>query len=134
MFGPAVNNTAFLHILYQTAVVSGNYNALQARLTEQVGGLSLTGSYTFAHALDNGSDPIVPGAGGSGLPRNPFNLANEYGNSDSDVRQRFVAAGTYALPIGHGQHYPVERICGAGLRGDTDLRHPTGADRSSLRT
>ena len=29
-----------------------------------MGGLSLTGSYTFAHALDNGSDPLRPGAGG----------------------------------------------------------------------
>src|SRR6185437_9013680 len=89
-FDPAVNNTAFFHILFQTSQVNGNYNALQTRLTEQVGGLSLTGSYTFAHALDNGSDPIVPGAGGAGLPRNPANLASEYGNSDSDVRQRFV--------------------------------------------
>jgi hypothetical protein len=116
-FNPAVNNTAFLHILFQTAAVNGNYNALQARLTEQVGGLSLTGSYTFAHALDNGSDPIVPGAGGSGLPRNPFNLANEYGNSDSDVRQRFVAAGTYALPIGHGQRFVSGGFLGRVLEG-----------------
>jgi hypothetical protein len=116
-FAPAVNNTAFLHILYQTAAVSGNYNALQARLTEQVGGLSLTGSYTFAHALDNGSDPIVPGAGGSGLPRNPGNLANEYGNSDSDVRQRFVAAGTYVLPIGHGQHFLSSGFAGRVFEG-----------------
>jgi hypothetical protein len=117
VFAPAVNNTAFLHILFQTAAVNGNYNALQTRLTEQVGGLSLTGSYTFAHSLDNGSDPLVPGAGGSGLPRNPLNLANEYGNSDSDVRQRFVAAGTYALPIGHGQHYLSSGFLGRALEG-----------------
>jgi len=116
-FDPAVNNTAFIHILLQTAAVNGNYNALQTRLTETVGGLSLTGSYTFAHALDNGSDPLVPGAGGSGLPRNPFSLANEYGNSDSDVRQRFVAAGTYALPIGHGQHYLSSGFMGRVFEG-----------------
>jgi Carboxypeptidase regulatory-like domain len=116
-FGPAVNNTAFFHILFQTAAVNGNYNALQARLTETVGGLSLTGSYAYAHSLDNGSDPLVPGAGGSGLPRNPFNLANEYGNSDSDVRQRFVAAGTYALPIGHGQHYLSNGFLGRAFEG-----------------
>ncbi len=116
-FDPAVNNTAFFHILFQTSEVNGNYNALQARLTEQVGGLSLTGSYTFAHSLDNGSDPLVPGAGGSGLPRNPFNVANEYGNSDTDVRQRFVAAGTYALPIGHGQRYLSSGLLGRVLDG-----------------
>ena len=116
-FGPVVNNTAFFHILFQTAAVNGNYNALQARMTEQVGGLSLTGSYTYAHALDNGSDPLVPGAGGAGLPRNPFSLANEYGNSDSDVRQRFVAGGTYALPIGHGQRFLSGGFLGRMLEG-----------------
>ncbi len=116
-FGPAVNNTAFFHQFYQTAAANGNYNALQARLTEQVGGLSLTGSYTFAHALDNGSDPLVPGAGGSAFPRNPFNLANEYGNSDTDIRQRFVAAGTYALPIGHGQRYLAGGFLGRVFEG-----------------
>jgi hypothetical protein len=116
-FGPAVNNTAFFHQFYQTAAANGNYNALQARLTEQVGGLSLTGSYTFAHALDNGSDPLVPGAGGSAYPRNPFNLADEYGNSDTDIRHRFVAAGTYALPIGHGQRYLAAGFLGRVLEG-----------------
>jgi hypothetical protein len=116
-FGPAVNNNAFFHILFQTAAVNGNYNALQFRMTEQVGGLSLTGSYAFAHSLDNGSDPLVPGAGGAGLPRSSFHLADEYGNSDTDVRQRFVAAGTYALPIGHGQHYLASGFLGRALEG-----------------
>ena len=116
-FGPAVPNTAFFHILFQTAEANGNYNALQFRMTEQVGGLSLTGSYSFAHSLDNGSDPLVQGAGGAGLPRSTFHLADEYGNSDSDVRQRFVAAGTYALPIGHGQHYLSGGFLGRALEG-----------------
>ena len=104
-FGPAVNNTAFYHELFQTSVVNGTYNALQAKVTGQAGGLTLTGSYTYAHSLDNGSDPIVPGAGGSGLPRNSFNLLPEYGNSDSDVRHRGTVAANYTLPIGTGQNY-----------------------------
>ncbi len=133
-FGPAVNNTAFFHILFQTAAVNGNYNALQFRMTEQVGGLSLTGSYAFAHSLDNGSDPLVPGAGGAGLPRSSFHLADEYGNSDTDVRQRFVAAGTYALPIGHGQHYPRQRIPWPGAGGHADFGYPAGANRIAVRT
>ncbi|MEO8735093.1 MAG: TonB-dependent receptor [Edaphobacter sp.] len=101
-FGPMVNNTAFQHELFQTAVVSGNYNALQAKVTGQVGGLTLTGSYTYAHSLDNGSDPIVPGAGNAGLPRNSFDLGPEYGNSDSDVRNRGTVAASYNLPVGIG--------------------------------
>jgi hypothetical protein len=101
-FNPMVNNTAFYNELFQTSVVSGNYNALQARVTGQVGRLTLTGSYTWSHALDNGADPILPGAGGSGLPRNSFDLGPEYGNSDYDVRHRGTVAATYDLPIGTG--------------------------------
>ena len=38
-FAPAVNNNAFYHELFQTSVVSGNYNALQAKVEGQFGGL-----------------------------------------------------------------------------------------------
>ena len=104
-FGPPVNNNAFYHPLLQTSVVSGSYNALQASVRGQFGGLSLTGSYTYAHSLDNGADPILPGAGGSGLPRNSFDLGPEYGSSDFDVRHRGTGAVTYQLPIGlHSAH------------------------------
>lgn len=102
-FAPRVNNTAFLHTLFQTSVVSSNYNALQTRISGQFGGFTLTGSYTYAHSLDNGSDPIVPGAGGSGVPRNSFDLGPEYGSSDFDVRHRGTVAASYSLPIGIGQ-------------------------------
>jgi Carboxypeptidase regulatory-like domain/TonB dependent receptor len=101
-FNPAVNNTAFLHELFQTAIVSSNYNALQAKVQGQLGGLTLTGSYTYAHSLDNGSDPLVPGAGGSGLPRNSLDLGPEYGNSDFDVRHRGTVGASYNLPVGIG--------------------------------
>ena len=102
-FGPRVNNTAFFHSLYQTSVVSANYNGLQGKVQGQIGGLTLTGSYTYSHSLDNGADPLQPGAGGSGLPRNSFDLGPEYGSSDFDVRHRGTVAATYDLPIGIGQ-------------------------------
>lgn len=101
-FNPMVNNTAFFHTLFQTSVVSSNYNALQAKVGGQVGGLTLNASYTYSHSLDNGSDPILPGAGNSGLPRNSFDLLPEYGSSDFNVRHRGTIAATYDLPIGIG--------------------------------
>ena len=111
-FDPMVRNTAFYNELFQTSVVSGNYNALQARVTSQIGGLTLTGSYTYSHSLDNGADPIVPGAGGSGLPRNSFDLGPEYGNSDSDVRHRGTVAATYNLPVGIGSAHLSHGLLG----------------------
>lgn len=111
-FGPMVNNTAFYNELFQTSVVSSNYNALQAKVVGQLGGLTLTGSYTWSHSLDNGSDPIVPGAGNSGLPRNSFDLGPEYGNSDSDVRNRGTIGASYNAPIGIGAAYLNRGVLG----------------------
>lgn len=116
-FDPAVNNTAFLHELFQTSIVKSNYNALQAKVQGQLHGLALMGSYTYSHSLDNGADPIVPGAGGSGLPRNTFDLGPEYGNSDFDVRQRGTVAITYNLPIGAKGSYLKNGIPGRILEG-----------------
>ncbi len=99
-FDPVVYNTAFFHELFQTSSVSSNYNGVQLKVQGQVGGLTMSGSYTYAHSLDNGSDPLVPGSGGSGLPRNSFDLLPEYGNSDFDVRNRGTVSATYDLPIG----------------------------------
>jgi hypothetical protein len=150
-FAPAVNNNAFYHEAFETSAVSGNYNALQAHISGQIGGLSLTGSYTFAHSLDNGSDPISPGAGDSFFPRNSFNLGPEYGNSDFDVRHRLSVAATYSLPIGIGSAnlnsgllgHVFEGIQVSGiqqvqtglpfdLRGTTDSLHTDAADRPEL--
>ena len=150
-FDPAVNNTAFFHELFQTSVVSSNYNALQVRVQGQVGGLNLTGSYSYAHSLDNGSDPLVPGAGGSGLPRNSADLGPEYGNSDSDTRHRGTVAATYDLPIGKegtylkngflGRVFEGIQISGIqqvqtglpfDLRGTVDNLHTSLLDRPTL--
>jgi hypothetical protein len=113
----SVNNTAFLHELFQTSVVSGNYNALQSKVVGQIGSLTLSGSYTWSHALDNGSDPLVPGAGGSGLPRNSFDLDAEYGNSDGDVRNRGTVAATYDVPVGVGRAHLNHGLLGHVFEG-----------------
>ena len=113
----ATNNTAFFHDLLQTAIASSNYNAAQVKVTERLGGFSLLGSYTFAHSLDDGSDPLAPGAGASGLPRDSFNLKAEYGNSPFDVRQRGTAAIVYALPIGHGERFLSNGLFGRIFEG-----------------
>jgi len=113
----SVNNTAFLHELFQTSVVNGNYNALQATIHGQIGGLTLLGSYTWAHSLDNGSDPLAPGAGNSGLPRNSFNLGPEYGNSPFDVRNRGTVAASYNVPIGVGAAHLSNGLLGRVFEG-----------------
>jgi hypothetical protein len=150
-FNPAVNNTAFYHQLFQTSIVRSNYNALQFKIQGETHGLNLTGSYTYSHSLDNGADPLVPGAGGSGLPRNSFDLKPEYGNSDFDVRQRGTVAASYDLPVGTKAAYLNHGILGSifegiqisgieqvqsglpfDLRGTVDNLHTSLTDRPEL--
>ncbi len=98
----ATYNTAFLHELFQTSSGGSNYNGLQLKATGQLGGLRLTGSYTYSHSLDDSNDALAPGAGNSGLPRNSFDLRSEYGSSPFDVRHRGTVAASYQLPVGRG--------------------------------
>ena len=105
----AANNTAFLHTDSFTSVGNSIYNALQMNVTKRVShGLFLQAAYTWGHAIDNSSDPLVPTAGGETFPRNSFNLAAERGNSDFDVRQHLTLNYTWEIPLGPGhQHFSV---------------------------
>jgi hypothetical protein len=71
-----------------------NYNGLQATLTERPAhGLNFTLGYTYAHALDMlGRDWLA------NVPMYSPNPKLDYGSSQFDVRHRFTAAVTYALP------------------------------------
>jgi hypothetical protein len=86
-------------------VYLSNYDALQVTLNARnFHGLSMVAGYTYSHALDNVSANWDFGYG-SGLPQDSYNLANEYANSDFDIRNRFTISLTYAIPgrPGYGQ-------------------------------
>jgi hypothetical protein len=69
-----------------------NYNALQITAERRAHGVSFLASYTYSHALDEGT-------GSPGSVLNPYNIAADYGNSDMDIPNRFVASTTYELPF-----------------------------------
>jgi outer membrane receptor protein involved in Fe transport len=82
-----------------------NYDSLQTKLTRQfANGYSILASYTWAHSRDNGPAPFDLGKGGN-YPQNPFDVNAEYADSDTDVRNHFVAAQIIELPIGQGKHF-----------------------------
>ncbi len=63
-----------------------NQNQLIINVNTRIGSkVSLFGGYFLSHALSN-----VPG----GLPANDYDLSDEYGRANFDVRNRAVAAGT----------------------------------------
>jgi hypothetical protein len=107
----AVNNNAFLHAEVFNNAASSIYHALQAKVTKRMSrGLMFQAAYTWAHAIDDSSDPLTPATGNQGFPRNSLDLAAERGNSDFDVRQRLVINYSWALPFGRGHDRLAEGL------------------------
>jgi hypothetical protein len=100
----AVAHNALFQPFYQVAVGNGVYHALQTKFVRRMShGLQFQAAYTWAHAIDNAPDPLVPAAGNRTFPRNSRNLNEERGNSDNDIRHRLVLNYIYELPFGKGK-------------------------------
>ena len=79
-----------------------NYDSLQVRLEKRYShGLQYQVSYTFAHSLDNASSASL-GSLNNGDFQDQRDPNANYGNSDFDVRHRFVFSYVYDLPVGRG--------------------------------
>jgi hypothetical protein len=82
-----------------------NYNSLQVRLEKRYShGLQYEAAYTFAHALDTASSASLGSVNNGDFQDQRFPNQN-YGNSDFDVRQRFVFSYIYDLPFGRGRKF-----------------------------
>jgi hypothetical protein len=85
---------------------SSNYNSLQISLIKaRTHGLYATFSYTYSHALDNGSgfestagEGTYAYLGHSQIYTPGFTYLN-YGDSDYDARHRFVTSYIYEIPV-----------------------------------
>jgi len=101
--GDAVNNNAFFDTFTDQTSGHSWYNGLQSQVTERAAkGLQFGFSYTWSHALDDSSDPLVTTAGNGNYPRNSYDLYRERGNSGFDTRQRAVLNFIYDVPVGRG--------------------------------
>ena len=109
----AVNNNAFLHAEIFNNAASSIYHSLQANITKQTSkGLTFQAAYTWAHAIDDASDPLTPASGNQSFPRNSLDLGAERGNSDFDIRQRLVLNYSWAIPLGRGHDHLAEGFAG----------------------
>jgi hypothetical protein len=72
-----------------------NYESMSVifrqRLTH---GLQMLASYTWSHTLDVSTD-----SNGGGTPLIPYDWKDDYGNSNWDIRHRFVASFVYDIPF-----------------------------------
>jgi hypothetical protein len=82
--------------------ISSNYNSFQGQLERRLSkGLYFLVAYTWAHSIDNGPTQVD----NAPIPQNAFNLAAERGDSNFDIRNRFVTSAIYDLPFGHGRSF-----------------------------
>ena len=87
----AFGGPVFSGITDQATNANSLYNALQAELRTTLShGLMMTHSYTWSHAIDDAS--------GLRVNSNPYNFHNDRGNSEFDVRHRYVGSLIYEFP------------------------------------
>jgi hypothetical protein len=120
----ATNNNAFEFpfsapgAAFNKSIAKSIYHGLQVNVTKQLShGVQMQGAYTYSHAIDDASDPLVAAAGNRNLPRNSFNLHPERGSSDFDVRHRAVINFIYQPNLGRGRGYLNHGAAGRLLEG-----------------
>lgn len=93
-----------------------HYNAMNVKLEHRTSSLAVTAAYTWAQSKDDKSAAAGVGATGSGYQGTMDNHdpSLDYGLSDFDVNQRFVASYIYELPFGSGKKF----MSGAGRAAD----------------
>jgi hypothetical protein len=83
--------------------LESTYNALQVRLRQRFSqGLQYTLNYTFSKALDETS-AINNISGTNDFIMDPHNPKRDYGPASTNQTNRFVATGSYDVPIGRGK-------------------------------
>jgi hypothetical protein len=126
----------YLSVGDQLSNGASSYNSFQASLQKQTShGLYFTLAYTYSHALDNssgyesssgGSSPnAVGGENGRAVNFIPGFQYLNYGSSDYDARQRFVAVYNYGIPLLASMKSHAlfkEALGGWHITGDTALQ------------
>jgi Carboxypeptidase regulatory-like domain len=103
---PPNGNFSAVTEIYSGAVSNDNQltTSYQRRLTY---GLTVQASYTWAHALDEISNGgVLPYSSSSAeFQFNPYNLRDNYGNADYDIRSSFNAQYVWQTPWKFGNKY-----------------------------
>jgi hypothetical protein len=107
---------------------SSNYHSAQISLEKApTHGFQFQLSYTFAHALDNGSGFENSGFGGAnGRGYNQYDQTLNYGNSTYDARHHFVFAPVYISPLINGRPFSLASLALSGWQVSGILTASTG--------
>jgi hypothetical protein len=96
-------NTAFDEPIEIKSIGNSTYNGLQAMFHKRFSsGIDFQASYTWSHAIDDSNDPIDAPGGDRNIARDSFDLHEDRGSSDYDLRHRLIVNWVYEFPIGPG--------------------------------
>ena len=102
---------------------NSSYAGLQTVYTQQWGGLTLRGNYTFSHCLDEVSNGGLLAFSTQGLMSPlPGELSRQYASCDYDVRHNVSAFGLYQVPF-HSSHAVLRQIFGGWSFSETAFLH-----------
>jgi hypothetical protein len=74
-----------------------NYESMSVNFRQHMShGLQMSASYTWSHTLD-----VTTDSNGGGTPTIPYWWKADYGNSNWDIRHRFLATFVYDIPFFH---------------------------------
>lgn len=74
-----------------------NYESMTVVYRQRLShGLLMNANYTWSHTLD-----VTTDSNGGGTPLIPYDWKDDYGNSNWDIRHRFVASFVYDIPFFH---------------------------------
>jgi hypothetical protein len=91
---------------------NSEYHSLQVRAEHQFSrGLALLMTYTYGHSIDNSSSVNLQSRNFSDFRWSKYPNW-EHGNSDFDVRHRFVLSYMYELPFGPGKSFMRSGLAG----------------------
>ncbi len=111
-------NLALQEPIVLKSIGNGTYNALQTVFTKRLSqGIQFQAAYSWSHAIDDAPDPLVATFANRNIARNSFNLREERGSSDYDLRHRLVMNYLVELPFGPGRAYLNHGIAGRVLGG-----------------
>lgn len=114
----AVNNNAFYHTFTDQTSGHSWYEGLQSQVNlRDFHGLQAGLAYTWSHAMDDSSDPLVQTTNNGNYPVDSFALGREFGNSGFDTRHRAVVNFIYQLGIGRGKSLLSSGVVGRILEG-----------------
>jgi len=113
---PNTGSTAFVSVGTVGSESSSSYHSVQVSVEKApTHGLSFQLSYTYAHALDNGSNFENSGFGEDGARGyNQYNQTLNYGDSAYDARQHLVFSPIYVTPRLGGAWYAPKNIALSG--------------------